>query len=291
MGRGLAGAIGGGVLGALIWGGIAAISGWEYGLVAWLIGGLVGGGAVAFGGRGAQLALICGAIAAFSIVAGKFAAVYFVMDESALEKELRPELEALFTVQFHEELMDDARAFSRVTGEHQYPAFIQERGFMVDVEEFKVAWVPMLRHWSATPEPYPAAKNTYMNHMLPHVTAAVREELSYAEAMKHSFGIMDLLFFGLGIFTAWGIVAKREDNLSTHEPYGTTVPRPATGPVQPVMPRPRSGPGQQPPAPGQQPPPPPPRAPTSPPPPPWEQGGSSSSTPPPPPPWEQQDKQ
>jgi len=287
MGRGLAGAIGGGVLGALIWGGLAAISGWEFGLVAWLIGGLVGGAAVALGGRGTQLALLCGAIAALSIVAGKFAAVHFIVEGSALEKELKAELETLFTVEFYEESMRDAREFANVAGEHEYPAFIQERGFMVDLEEFKTVWAPMLRHWSVTPEYYPEAKTTYVKHMLPYVTTVVREEVSYAEVMKGSFGLMDLVFFGLGIFTAWGIVAKREDNLSAHEPYGTTVPRPTAGPVQPVMPRPRSGPGQRQPAPGQQPPP----APTSPSPPPWEQGDSNSSAPPSPPPWEQQDRQ
>jgi hypothetical protein len=260
MGRGIIGALIGGLVGALLWGGISAVTGYEIGIVAWALGGMVGGGALLMGGGGKSLAIACGLIAALSIIGGKLATSVFVLG-SALESEIRSELESNFTPALHSELNEDARAFLQLSGEHEYARFMVEREFTIEpvlpaeIEEFKVHWVPLLRRWGVSPKPYPEARKEYVEIRLPTSLAAVRTEVGHVDVLKESFGLLDIVFFGLGIFTAYGMVARREEELQPQVPYPQHYPLPPQPGMQP------QGQPQMPPAP----------RPANPPPPPWEQ--------------------
>ncbi|MCA8941535.1 MAG: hypothetical protein KDB80_03155 [Planctomycetes bacterium] len=63
----------GGVLGTVAWVAVAGLVGEEYGIVALLVGGLVGGACVLAGGRGNRMAVVAALFAFVSIVGGKLA--------------------------------------------------------------------------------------------------------------------------------------------------------------------------------------------------------------------------
>jgi hypothetical protein len=263
MGRGIVGALAGGILGAVIWGVLAAVTGMEFGLVAWGIGGLVGGGAVMLGGGGKELAIACGLIAALSIVGGKFAMSVFVLD-SDLEEVLREQLEAEFTTELHAEFNADAVAFMELAGQHEYADFMYRHQYSdteyvtpAEIRSFEAGMAHLLRRWAVSPQPFPQARQEYVNHLLPLVHADVRQEITHVDVVKESFGFLDIVFFALGVITAYSIVARREDEeppVFNHGPaYNHNPDYSAPPPPQPPhgqRPQQRSG---------------------GPPPPPWEQ--------------------
>jgi hypothetical protein len=262
MGRGIVGALIGGLIGAVIWGTLAALTNMEFGLVAWAIGGLVGGGAVALGGGGKELAIACGLIAALSIVGGKFATSVFLLD-SDLEKLPREGLHSGFTTDLHAEYNADAIAFVALSGEHEYADFMYRHQYTDssyvtpdEVSHFKAGMAPLLRKWAASPQPFPEARREFVEHMLPVAVASARQNVSHFEVVKESFHVMDLLFFALGVITAYSIVARRED---TQPPTYHQGPSHGYSPHHAPPPQPPQGyrPPQQ--------------RPGSPPPPPWEQ--------------------
>jgi hypothetical protein len=85
MVRAIIGGLIGGAIGAAIWAGIALIADREFGIIAWLVGGLVGFG-VAVGSKGqgsAATGVLAAIIALGSISAGKFAVVSILVDQYA----------------------------------------------------------------------------------------------------------------------------------------------------------------------------------------------------------------
>ena len=104
------GAVAGGLVGAVLWAVIACTTGMEIGYVAWAVGGLVGFGAYALGGRGKAAGVTCAGIAAAAILVGKvFTIQQFVGGFS---------IEAIY-----EELLPKAEAFGQV-GRRRTPAFM-----------------------------------------------------------------------------------------------------------------------------------------------------------------------
>ncbi len=84
---GLLGGLIGSIIGAVIWAAIVHFAEYEVGFVAWAVGGLVGIGAVKFGGRGQTLAIACAIIALASIFCGKVAAYKLMLDGTDPERQ------------------------------------------------------------------------------------------------------------------------------------------------------------------------------------------------------------
>jgi hypothetical protein len=112
------------LVGALIWGGIAALTNYEIGLIAWGIGALVGFGAHAFGSQGKEAGIACAALAVVSILGGKVLTVTF-----SAPGQMREILEAGFTQETLDELVADAEAYPPAPSAEERDRFIVEHGY------------------------------------------------------------------------------------------------------------------------------------------------------------------
>lgn len=202
-GRAIAAAGGAAILGAIVWSVVAIKSGYEFGLLAWGIGAGIGIAAALTGGRGKGSAAVCAVLALVSLLGGKYMIVAGLQDEMMemfnaveVEQELYP---------IYEEYMADARVYRDVTDEASLRRFMVEREYAfasrpqdVDDEEielFREFDEPMLLSMAANEpdfdewrtETYDEVMNTVGSSML----------------FFSSFGLMDILFFALGIGTAW----------------------------------------------------------------------------------------
>jgi hypothetical protein len=203
----LGGAIGA-VIGAAIWAAIAYFTNYEVGYVAWAVGGLVGLGAKLLGGRGAVTAAACAGLALVAIFVGKMGAV-----KLSLPGELREIANTVVTRETYDERLSDARAFVELKSEDDYPAFMAEHGFVEgddpsavtpeELESFKQEVVPDLRDTAANPPAYEAWREAEIARF-----EGFAKDVSLAQAVKENLGVIDLIFAGLGLVTAYQIVAR-----------------------------------------------------------------------------------
>jgi hypothetical protein len=194
------GAVFGAIVGAIAWAAIAAYTGYEVGIIAWGVGGLVGLGAFLLEGRGATSGIVCAVLAVLAILAGKYMALHSLNKQG---------LEMLTGEQgimrgLYDETLADAAAFALVQSEADYPAFMVDHGYVEvesvqevtqwDVDAFKEESVPMLREWAASPPSYEAwQQQSGMN------------EATLSVGFVESLGPIDVIFFVLGIGTAFRI--------------------------------------------------------------------------------------
>jgi hypothetical protein len=202
----LVGAVIGGVLGALVWAAVTYFFKVEVGYIAWGVGGLVGLGALAMGGRGAATGGACALIALLAIFAGKFLAVKVAVGS--------PDAEALYR-----DFVSDARDFAALTSERQFPRFMVQHGYSNagepsgvtadEVERFKTKRAPMLREiheknltfkeWRDT-----AAGKAYLAELKEWESAVDRR---IVQAVIDELNVIDLIFALLGVATAYKLVA------------------------------------------------------------------------------------
>jgi len=189
----------GGLVGAIIWGAIAHFTGYEIGYIAWGIGALIGFLSAAAGGEGSTNGAICAVVAVLSLVAGKGLAVKFVLD-----KELKAALHPMYV-----EMQSDAQQFKAVSSKDDYPQFMFDHDYTVEesaadvgsaeLAEFETETVPILEGlndgWS-------------YKQFEKHLTAGTNMIM---EGLKESFGIIDVIFFLLGIATAYKIGAGSQE--------------------------------------------------------------------------------
>jgi len=202
--RALAGALGGGLLGAFIWAAITALTGFEVGYVAWGVGFLVGGGAAWLGGSGNTSGVICASLAIASIFVGKMMAIQFGAP-AEIRRQITPEL----TQERFAEFKLAAEDFSKLTSEEQYPAFILEHGYTEassvetiseeDISAFNSFHIPAFKDYLAERPDY----ETWKEHMADFTVNEIMAKLPLAQLVKEDLGAMDLLFAVLGIMTAF----------------------------------------------------------------------------------------
>ncbi|MEM7416685.1 MAG: TerB family tellurite resistance protein [Gemmatimonadota bacterium] len=201
-----------GAVGAAVWAGVVAFANYEIGWIAWGVGGLVGY-AVAFGNSDRQRSpTAAGALAVgitvLSIVAGKYAAVQLVMPDDQeivdmfvgnLEDE---ELAITYVaddvvVEFRQDERDVAWPEgvdpTQASSQADYPADV-----WAVAEERWAGWTEAER--SAFRDEVGEQIRTNVEASLPEIRAAMT-----GGGFMGSFSPMDLLFFGLGMVTAWGV--------------------------------------------------------------------------------------
>ena len=201
----LAGAVAGGGIGAVIWAIVACTTGYEIGYLAWGVGGLVGFGAYALGGRGQAAGVTCAAMALGSILAGKMLAVGYVVQNEGLEELydfLQPQ--AIAYADCHTEA--DCRVFMIQNGYTEATRFddISEE----ELWAFRMGAAPILEDLGESP---PSFEEWQERPVVKAYFEAATEELSTADIVVGSLGPVDLIFALLGVITAYR-VCTREDS-------------------------------------------------------------------------------
>lgn len=199
------------VAAALIWAAITYFTGFEIGYVAWLVGLMIGGAAVAVGGKGTTCGAVCAAFALASIFLGKVLAVEF-----SVRGEVAKHLEAQLTREGYDEAIKDAADFVQLQSPEDYPAFMVTHGFteaktpeaipQEDLSGFKNDQVPRLRRLHEQKPDY----ETWRKQSLDEIAEVVGSDLSISKMVIADLGPIDLIFGILGIATAYRVPARRE---------------------------------------------------------------------------------
>lgn len=207
-----------GVAGAVIWAAISHFANMEIGYVAWGIGGLVGGVVAAAGENGLPAAILAVVITALSILAGKYAAVDMAVKKAADEiaAESHVTLADVGDDDLQGILARDIAAAKEAAGEEiEWPPGADNFENDVPVEQtyprdiWKTAGKQLAKK---TPQEQSQMKDEYVKEAEEFQQAVIEGfgGMMRKEAFKQSFGIFDLVFFGLAVATAWGIASRDE---------------------------------------------------------------------------------
>jgi len=217
----LALSIGAALLGVALWAVILSGARSEIGWLAWGIGGLVGMSAAKGGGRGVPMAATAALLAVLSIFGGKWLGLSIITDrefEKATQDLLvSPEMEPLYREM---QLVSGAwTEFTEPPSDEVLARFMVDHGFteatdatQVIAEElayFRDEHAPELERFAAdqpTREEWDAEIVEDMNEY--------RSDVDITEAVVDDLGLLDILFVGLGISTAWGLVMRNSANSS-----------------------------------------------------------------------------
>lgn len=195
----LALAAGGALIGALLWAGIAYATGMEIGYVAWILGGLVGGGCVLGGGRGPALAAVAAVLAFGGMVGGRVYGTSLLVDEQI------ESVGAMFNRQSFEQMkvMAAEVASDDFMASPAGEAALGEYGEDYDDEdmaEFRAAQQQMLAMFD---DP-----NFTFERWRDEMVTGLREQVSLWDILGETIGLIDILFVLLGLSTAYGMVAR-----------------------------------------------------------------------------------
>lgn len=204
-----------GAVGAAIWAAISYYANLEIGYVAWGIGILVGIAVAATGENGVPAGIAAVLITIVALLAGKLAAVEIAVQD------MRGEMESWTDVDSE---MSDEDLTAHIAG--KIASEREAAGETVDWPEVDYEQdVPLAETY---PQNIWQQANKQLKSMNPEQQDAVREEAmaarrEFAETMGNalagaareegfmaSFGVLDLIFFGLAIITAWGIATREE---------------------------------------------------------------------------------
>lgn len=198
------------VAAAFFWAAITYFTGFEVGYVAWLVGLMIGGAAVAVGGKGTTCGAVCAAFALGSIFLGKVLAVEF-----SVRGEVAKHLEAQLTREGYDEAIKDAADFAELKSPEEYPAFMVTHGFTEaktsetisqdDLTDFKTDQVPRLRRLHERKPDF----ETWRKQSLDEIAEVVGNDLPISKLVLSNLGPIDLLFGFLGVATAYRLPARR----------------------------------------------------------------------------------
>lgn len=201
----LGGALGG-VIGAAIWAGVAYFSGYEIGWIAWGVGILAGVG-VAKGnsGEGSKAAgALAAIIAALAVVGGKYAMVELAMpNEGELFANTVAALEDdEYVVSY---IADDVVAEFEAEGRAvEWPEGVEALQATTRAEYPADVWNIALSRWEGMDTDGQQAYRDEIRANIEASMAEIREFISQAGFMS-SFGLLDIVFFGLAVVTAFKI--------------------------------------------------------------------------------------
>ncbi|MEO1244152.1 MAG: hypothetical protein AAFX56_00595 [Pseudomonadota bacterium] len=203
------------LVGAWLWRFIAVNFGYEFGLIAWAIGGAVGFAAASAGSRGVQAGVVCAVLAFGAIVVGKYWAYGAFVDQ------FREAISGVaeFDSQFDEEMYDyfeeeaeDARLLVNGSGSDDFVRrFMVERNYTdatdparVGADElayFREYVEPALREMAESAPDFEEWQGDSIEAL---------EQISPWALMREDFGILDILFAFLGIGTAFRLGSRMD---------------------------------------------------------------------------------
>jgi hypothetical protein len=216
---GIIGAAIGGLVGAILWAAVIFLAQREIGIIAWGVGVLVGFGGLVLGARGMTMGVLCGIIALISICGGKLVGFQLVslfppetvelVDEEEEDREL------------YEEFMEDARQFASAKEDDAIRAFMVKRDYSLqsspsaisdeELYEFRADMEGYLLSWAETPPTYEQWYNEWYEIEPEYEGEGTAESETVLGNIWNSFGLFDILFFFLGVTTAYQMVASRQE--------------------------------------------------------------------------------
>jgi hypothetical protein len=207
LAKAVAGAVIGGAVGAAIWAGIAYGTGYEIGWIAWGVGLLAGGGTYAFvrDEADATTGITAAVVAVMALAVGRYASVVLTVD-SVLAKEMPGGIavdEEAMLVKTADEVVGEWEGNGKKIN---WPEGVTLEDADEESEYPKDVWKEAQARWSKlTPEEQTEAKATEQRE----VDALIKEFRATVvqEGFTSSFDMMDILFCGLAILTAYKLGA------------------------------------------------------------------------------------
>lgn len=213
---GLIGGVIAGVIGALAWAGISYGTGYEIGWIAWIIGGMVGLG-VAVGDRresGTPAGILAAVIAIISILGGKYLAVDWIIAKGfdadqrlQMGQDAANDDEFVLSFVADEVAMDWTEAGRAVN----WPDGVDPNYAALQTDYPTDVWAEAQRRWAglshSEQQAYRADARDTTLAGADLLTTEFRGELA-REGFIQSFGLFDVLFFGLAIVTAFKVGAS-----------------------------------------------------------------------------------
>ena len=199
-------------VGAWLWMIIAVKFQYEFGLIAWIIGGAVGFAAAALGGRGLLSGVLCALLAVAAIVGGKYWTVESLRSEAMAQFAVLED-GLVDTDWYYDEVLEDARLYREIGQDTQsIRAFMVERGYTDAVDPAGVSLVEVqeFQEYSAPDLEWIAANNPSFDEWTEHGREDI-EGISTWSLIKEDFGILSALFLLLGVSTAFKLGAGSED--------------------------------------------------------------------------------
>ena len=200
------------LLGAIVWAGIAYYAEYELGYIAWGIGAAVGFGARKFGGHGVMVGFIAAALTILSIFGGKYTAASLQWDDFDEE-----DARAMLDRDYYDEVKTDASDFALLVDQSDasLEEFMLSHGFVyeaeagsVDLEElehFKTVSIPLIEKFHEDQSSF----TEWQDQFIQSIESSSEEGFGLMEAIISELDMMDLLFLGLGVATAFGICTKQ----------------------------------------------------------------------------------
>ncbi|MDJ0917569.1 MAG: hypothetical protein QNJ05_07390 [Woeseiaceae bacterium] len=198
------------LFGAWLWKFVAVTFDYEFGLIAWGIGGAVGFAAAVSGSRGVQAGIVCGVLALGSIVLGKYWAYSEFVDgfQEAVSGAMVSDEEMN---DYFEQDLADARAFVNGSGSDDFVrSFMVERGYTDTTDPSRVS-TDDLEYFRDYVEPAlleMAQQSPDFEEWQANSMEAIAEISPWA-LMREGFGILDILFAFLGIGTAFRLASQQ----------------------------------------------------------------------------------
>lgn len=198
------------VLGALLWYLIAISFEYEYGFVAWFIGGAIGYAAVMSGARGDAAGIACAVLVIISILGGKYMATSSFQSDFVETLSSATEYEGVELRQIYEEELRDASNFASLPGDeaslrqfmvsYQYSDYLDPSEVTnEEIAGFKEYSQPRLEEITAY---RPSFEEWQQKSLLSSI-----ENLSTLDLMIDGLGWIDILFLFLGIGTAYRLAS------------------------------------------------------------------------------------
>lgn len=186
--RGLLGAIVGGVLGAGLWAALIYFLNLEFGLIAWVVGALVGFVSMAATGKGLQNGIACAVIAALAIFGGKTLGIKAVTGKALAESDAAEMYDSIVVLQ-------DAYE-QKVKSPDDHKVFIARQG-LFDTENTQQV---TSEHLAIFEETYVPALEGQSFHEWVGLNSK-----GAAESAVKGFKPVDIVFLVLGVLTAFRI--------------------------------------------------------------------------------------
>jgi phosphate/sulfate permease len=200
-----------GIIGATIWAGVTYFTGYEISWVAWGIGGLVGFG-FTFASRrsGALYGFIASIITIFSILGGKFAYTDLIIGEEMgsktdfIEYSQSEFLDELIISYLSDEIIAELESSGETV---EWPPDVDPEAATEEADYPRNIWAQANTRWN---EMSTEDQHLYRDDIAEIYTKALSEEYfkSYKETYLAMFGLLDLLFLGLGVITSFQIAAR-----------------------------------------------------------------------------------
>ena len=194
--------IGAAAVGALLWASVAFYGGIEYGWFAVMVGAGVGSVGALLGSRGLSASILAAVLAVACILGGKLLTL-----EWSLSEQVRTELPDSDSVRASfDELRQDAIVFAELGAEpsaEQLQQFMETRGFGKDPSLDFAEGVAQELRWLYEQKP---SFELWLERQRGNRRTALAEEFS--EALWSNLDLYDILFTGLGIAAAFGVISR-----------------------------------------------------------------------------------